>query len=153
MVGCEVRLAVEADLLGIERLHHPGLALTDDALTARQRATWAEMLATTNLSVYVATDADEAVVGTASLLVMPNLGYDCRPTAFIEAVVVAEAFRRKGVGTSIIARLVADARAGSCRKVQLVSHKRHRDDGASQFYEAVGFVAEADGFRLYVSTD
>lgn len=37
-------------------------------------------------------------VGVVSLQTMPNLGYDCRPSAFLEAMVVAEGHRRRGVG-------------------------------------------------------
>lgn len=47
-------------------------------------------------------------------------------------------------------RALNDARAASCRKVQLLSHKRHADDGAHQLYCSLGFTAEAEGFRLYL---
>ncbi len=108
------------------------------------------MLRTRNLYVRVADLG--GMVGTASMLVMPNLGYDCHPSAFIEAVVVAEPFRRRGVGTALLRELLAVAVDRSCRKVQLLSHKRHRDDGAFAFYESFGFMAEAEGFRLYLPT-
>jgi ribosomal protein S18 acetylase RimI-like enzyme len=104
------------------------------------------LLLTSNLTVYVG-DAGDGVVGTASLLVMPNLGYECHPTAFIEAVAVDPQHRRLRVGTAIVGRILADAAEKSCRKVQLLSHKRHADDGAFSFYRSLGFEAEAEGFR------
>jgi GNAT superfamily N-acetyltransferase len=88
-----------------------------------------------------------------ALLVMPNLGYDCRPTAFIEAMVVDESHRRRGVGRLLVERLLADAAAAGCHKVQLLTHKRHAHDGAHDFYRALGFTAEAEGFRLYLGRD
>jgi GNAT superfamily N-acetyltransferase len=128
----------------------PGL--DPSQVTARQSATWSRMLATDDLTLYVATDAggDGEVVGIVTLLVMPNLGYDCHPSAFIEAMVVAEPHRRRGVGRLLVERLLADAAAASCRKVQLLTHKRHAHDGAHAFYRALGFEAEAEGFRLYL---
>jgi GNAT superfamily N-acetyltransferase len=126
----------------------PGLA--PDQVTVRQRATWDRMLATDGLTVYVATGPGGDIVGIVSLLVMPNLGYDCHPSAFVEAMVVTEPHRRRGVGRLLVDRLLADAAAASCHKVQLLTHKRHATDGAHDFYRALGFEAEAEGFRLYL---
>ena len=119
-------------------------------ITARQRATWDRMMATEGLTVYVATTPSRDIVGIVTLLVMPNLGYDCHPSAFIEAMVVAEPHRRRGVGRLLVDRALAGAAAASCRKVQLLTHKRHATDGAHDFYQAMGFSAEAEGFRLYL---
>jgi len=102
--------------------------------------------------IYVAV-ADQEIVRTVSLLMMPNLDYGCHPTAFVEAMVVAEGHRRSGVGRRLMARVLDDARAVSCRRVQLLSHKWHADDGAHAFYRSLGFEPEAEGFRLYLDTD
>ena len=111
---------------------------------------WARMLATPDLTVYVAEGGGE-IVGTTSLLVLPNLTYDCRPTAFFEPMVVVEAHRRRGVGRLLVERVLDDARAAGCWKVQVISHKRHAEDGAYAFYESLGFEGEATGFRLYLA--
>jgi GNAT superfamily N-acetyltransferase len=102
------------------------------------------------VTVFVA-QRDGELIGTACLLMLPNLTYDCRPTAFIEAVVVRYAHRRKGVARAILGQALEDARAASCLKVQLLSHKRHSCDGAYDLYRSLGFEAEAEGFRLYLS--
>jgi GNAT superfamily N-acetyltransferase len=81
---------------------------------------------------------------------MPHLTYDSRPTAFVEPLVVAQAHRRRGVGRLLMHRLVDDARRARVHKVQILSHKRHADDGAHDFYRSLGFSAEAEGFRLYL---
>lgn len=148
-----VRPAAEGDLLGVARLVDQAPGLRANQVSARQRATWAHMLATGGLTVYVAEpESDGEVVGTATLLVVPNLGYDCRPSAFVEAMAVAEAHRRRGVGRRLVERLLADARTADCDKVQLLSHKRHAHDGAHAFYASLGFQPEAEGFRLYLAS-
>lgn len=43
-----------------------------------------------------------------------------------------------------------DAQMASCRKVQLLSHKRRADDGAHAFYRSLEFQPEAECFRLYL---
>jgi GNAT superfamily N-acetyltransferase len=144
-----VRKASAGDLLAVVRLYQRAPDLPADRLSGAQRAMWDRMLATSDLTVYVAETGQQAV-GTASLLVMPHITYDCHPTAFVEAMVVAAAHRRHGVGRMLLERLLEDARAASCRKVQLLTHKRHVADGAHDFYRSLGFVAEAEGFRLYL---
>ena len=144
-----VRPAGPDDLPGVLRVQYRDPDLGPGDVSERERATWDRMLATDGLTVYLATEGDD-VVGTVTLLVMPNLGYGCRPSAFVEAMVVAESHRRRGVGRALVERLLADAAAAGCHKVQLLTHKRHASDGAHHFYRALGFTAEAEGFRLYL---
>jgi GNAT superfamily N-acetyltransferase len=117
--------------------------------TDRQIAMWERIQATPDVTVFLAETGDEAV-GTACLSVLPNITYDCRPTAFIEAVVVKYAHRRRGVARSILRQVLRDAQWAGCHKVQLLTHKRHATDGAHDLYRSLGFVAEAEGYRLYV---
>ena len=144
-----VRRAEPRDLLDIVRLIDRAPRLNSADLTVTQRTTWDRMLRTPNLTIYVA-EAPEDVVGTASLLVMPHVTYGCRPTAFIEPMVVTQAHRRRGVGRMLMDRLLDDARKAGVRKVQLLSHKRHAEDGAHDFYRSLGFSAEAEGFLMYL---
>ena len=83
----------------------------------------------------------------------PNLGYGCRPSGFIEAMVVAASHRRRGVARQILRRVLTDAAAAGCHKIQLLAHKRHATDGAHDFYRSMGFEPEAEGFRLYLGGD
>ena len=78
------------------------------------------MLAVPGLSVYLA-ELDGHAVGTASAMLFPNITYDCHPTAIIEAVVVAHPYRRRGVATSLLQRLLLDMGTAGCNKVQLLS--------------------------------
>lgn len=149
---CTVRPAGEDDLLGVLRVMsraEEGLSLVVEAPSSLERSTWATVLATMNLTTYVA-EVGEELVGTASFLIMPNLGYECRPSGFVEAVVVASSHRRKGVAGAILSRVLADAKSAGCHKIQLLAHKRHASDGAHDFYRSMGFQSEAEGFRLYL---
>lgn len=115
-----------------------------------ERDTWAEMMETAGLTVYVA-EADDEVVATAAVMVMPNVTYGCAPTVFIEAVVVLPEHRRRGIARAMMQQILEDARASGCNKVQLLSHKRHAHDGAHRLYTSMGFEPEAEGFRLYLT--
>lgn len=150
-----VRPAVQEDLLGLLQLFSradEGLRAGVEFSSATEVSTWAAMLRTENLTTYVA-ESDGEVVGTALLLTMPNLGYGCRPSGFIEAMVVAASHRRLGVAQQILRRLLADADSAGCHKIQLLTHKRHAADGAHDFYRSMGFEPEAEGFRLYLGPD
>lgn len=107
-------------------------------------------MCTADLHIYVA-EVEDAVVGTAAAMLMPNVTYGCAPTAFIEAVVVLPSHRRRGIAKAMLQRILADARAAGCNKVQLLSHKRHASDGAHRLYITMGFEPEAEGFRLYLT--
>jgi GNAT superfamily N-acetyltransferase len=90
-----------------------------DEVSRVHRVAWERMMGTSDLSVYVAECGTEAV-GTAGMLVVPNLAYDCRPTAFIEPVVVKYRHRRRGVARALLNRALADARSLGCFKVQML---------------------------------
>jgi GNAT superfamily N-acetyltransferase len=110
---------------------------------------WKRIALSPDVTVYLA-ESDDRPVGTACLSILPNITYDCRPTAFIEAVVVRYEHRRRGVARLMLEHVLDTARRESCFKVQLLTHKRHATDGAHDLYRTLGFKAEAEGFRLYL---
>lgn len=87
------------------------------------------MMRTDDLTVYLAWRGEDAV-GTTALLVMAHITNACRPTAFIESMYVRDEHRRRGVARMMVERLLDDASSAGCHKVQLLTHKRHADDGA-----------------------
>lgn len=148
-MGYAVRMATGRDLLHVVRLIERKPHLNGDDLTPRHKAAWSRMTTTSDLTVYLAELAGEAV-GTTAMLLMPHVTYDCRPTAFVESMYVRDDHRRQGVARMMLRRLLDDARRAGCHKVQLLSHKRHSADGAHRLYRSAGFVDEAEGFRLYL---
>jgi GNAT superfamily N-acetyltransferase len=148
---CVVRTARPEDVLavlGVLAQREPGGQVPRTA-SDLEKNTWLQMMRADGLTVYLA-EIDGRAVGTATLLTVPNLTYGCAPTAFVEAVVVAHSFRRRGVATAIMRLILGEARAAGCNKVQLLSHKRHATDGAHRLYASLGFEPEAEGFRLYL---
>ena len=149
-----VRAAVTDDLLEVLQV----LSRADEGRrpwpsepTDNERAMWERMMSTADVTVYVA-EFDGHLIGTATFLVLPNVTYDCRPTGFIEAMVVRTDHRRRGVALMILNELLDEARRQGCHKIQLLSNKAHATDGAHDLYRAAGFVDEAEGFRLYLDS-
>lgn len=91
--------------------------------------------------------ADDEIVGTADLLLVPNLTHRGQPWAIVENVVVTRNLRRGGVGRALMRRLIDVARAAGCYKLQLHSGK-HRAE-AHEFYRSLGMDAIAEGFKIY----
>ncbi|MDQ3146872.1 MAG: GNAT family N-acetyltransferase [Actinomycetota bacterium] len=144
-----VRTARPDDLLAVLGVHVQQGNRLPGVVSEREQETWRYMMAAPNLTFYLA-EIDGEVIGTATAMMMPNVTYDCAPTAFVEAVVVVARHRRQGIAREMLQRVLADARAAGCNKVQLLSHKRHALDGAHRLYTGLGFEPEAEGFRLYL---
>src|SRR4051812_31949568 len=64
--------------------------------SSQQEAMWNRIARSPDVIAYLA-EFDGQPVGTACLSILPNLTYDCRPAAFVEAVVVRYDHRRRGV--------------------------------------------------------
>ena len=93
-------------------------------------------------------ELEHHVVGTADLLIVPNLTHGGAPWAVVENVVVGQQARRRGVGRALMDDLVRRCKDAGCYKVQLLSNKRRTH--AHAFYRSMGFEAIAEGFRLYL---
>jgi GNAT superfamily N-acetyltransferase len=149
--GFAVRTACPGDLLAVLGVHgrRDEHGRPPTVASKIESQTWGHMFSVPGLHVYLA-ELDGDAIGTASAMMFPNVTYGCHPTAIIEAVVVAYSFRRQGVATFLLERILEDARLAGCNKVQLLSHKRHSSDGAQKLYTSIGFEPEAEGFRLYL---
>jgi GNAT superfamily N-acetyltransferase len=90
------------------------------------------------MEVLVAADAHDKAVGMLSLSHRPQLRMKGR-MASIDELVVATSWRRRGVGRALIVRAVERARALSCKRLELTTH-RSRGDYVRSFYEACGFT-------------
>ncbi len=110
------------------------------------RPVLAAILADPNRTLVVAV-AGGQLVGTADLLVVPNLTHRGEPWAIVENVIVTDTAQRRGVGKALIGHLLESAREAGCFKVQLLSGK-HRVE-AHDFYRSMGLTAVAEGFKIY----
>lgn len=91
-------------------------------------------------------DEEGHVVGTVTLMIVPNLSYRGRPWAYVDNVAVDEASRSKGIGEALMRYTVEEARRAGCYKVTLTSNKRRAE--AHRFYRRLGFSASHEGFRI-----
>ena len=115
-----------------------------EASDGEQRA-FADVLADPRQRLLVA-ERGGAVVGSVTLIVVPNLTHDGKPYGIIENVVVREDARRGGVGAALMREAIAAAREAGCYKVTLTSNLRRTD--AHSFYEWLGFVTTQRTFRV-----
>ncbi|MFD6974880.1 GNAT family N-acetyltransferase [Streptomyces sp. NPDC059949] len=141
-----VRSAVEMDLSVLLALYSE-LNPDDPPLPeASADAIWAAISRQQGRTILVA-EAGGAVAGTADCIVMPNFTRGGRAILFVENVVVAGSFQRRGVGRQLMEAAVRLGESAGCYKVQLLA----ADDAyVHTFYEACGFKALAEGFRRYI---
>ena len=91
------------------------------------------------------------VVGTFALLIMDNIGHLGAPSAIIEAVAVAPAFQKMGIGRSMMNHAFDIAKQNGCYKVTLSAHLKRND--AHKFYESIGFEKHGYSYRLNISPE
>ena len=94
----------------------------------------------------IVAEIDESIVGMLQLTFIPYLTYIGSWRCLIEGVRVHPDYRGRGLGTTLVEWAIEAARKRQCRIVQLTSDKQRRD--ALRFYEALGFVASHEGFKL-----
>jgi len=142
-MAIDVRPATTGDLAAVRTLL--GHLHERPADVAWSSATWGRILGDPNRTILVAEDRGEFAVGTADVLVVPNLTHDGAAWALVDNVVVDPGWRRRGVGRALLRAAVRVADDAGCYKLQLTS-SNHRG-GAHSFYERLGFTATATGFR------
>ncbi len=151
MAKVAIRRASEGDLDALLRLYvqlSPGNAGTD---TARAEPALAQVLGTPGITLLVA-EREGAVVGTVTLVIVPNLTHNAQPWAQVENMVADASVRGSGVGRLLIEECLKLAGEAGCYKVQLQSGNQRTtaDNDAHGFYRHLGFEASSAGFRYYL---
>ena len=145
-----VRPATEADLprivelLGQLSLDTPHEQLATP-LPEQERRAFAEIAADPRQQLFVAEDQGR-IVGTACLIIVPNLSHRGKPYALVENVVVDETQHSAGYGELLMRHAIAQAQRAGCYKLALTSNKQRPD--AHRFYQRLGFRATSEGFRI-----
>ena len=91
-------------------------------------------------------DRDGRVIGVLQLSFIPGLTRRGMWRGQIEGVRVATSARQGGVGRAMLEWAIEQCRKRGCGLVQLTSDKRR--SGAHGFYEALGFRATHEGYKL-----
>jgi GNAT superfamily N-acetyltransferase len=147
-VTLEIRRARPSDLPELVALLQQ-LSLDEPREDARAPASYEaafrDIEADLRQTLLVAED-DGSIIGTAVIIVLPNLSHVGRPYAVVEDVVVDSARRGQGLGETLMRRAIDMAREAGCYKLVLTSNRRRAD--AHRFYERLGFTASHIGFRM-----
>lgn len=142
-----IRPAVESDLAQLlelyAELHRADPPIPLDAA----RGIWRQIDAQAGRTILVAV-VEARVAGTVDCAVLPNLTRGGRPFVLVENVVVSATCRRSGIGARLLDAVAILARSAGCYKIQLMTGSVRT--GAHPFYEAQGFQAIAQGYRLYL---
>lgn len=102
-------------------------------------AVFDQILTTNGLHLFVL-EADNAIVATTYLNVIPNITRSASPYAVIENVVVEERLRGHGFGKQVMAGTLQAAWDAGCYKIMLLTGSRAPATHA--FYRACGFSGD-----------
>lgn len=127
------------DFLGRTR-EDPSLPLRREYLDA-----FDEMAKDANQTMVVM-ELDGAVIGCLQITVIPGLTLMGARRGQIEGVHIASAHRGMGLGHRLLRWAIEECRRRGCGLVQLTSDKRRAE--AHLFYEALGFRATHEGYKL-----
>src|SRR5688572_11185596 len=94
-------------------LHREDAPLPDDATLA---VVWEAILGDPKLQCFVA-ERDGQLVGSCTLITIPNLTRGARPYGLIENVVTHADYRRHGIGTRLLHTALRHAWECNCYKV------------------------------------
>lgn len=114
-------------------------------LDPRYRQAFAAIDADPNNELVVL-EIDGRLAGMMQLTFIPYLTHTGSWRCLVEGVRVARDFRGQGLGTRLLEHAIGRARERDCSLVQLTSDKQRPD--ALRFYEALGFRATHEGFKL-----
>lgn len=141
-----IRRAGRNDLgrvLALYRLLDGPYAATERAVT--EEAAWQTLQSGPGQHLLVA-EADGRIAGTATVIVVPNIGHGGKPWAAVENVVVAEEYRGRGVGVRLMAAAGDLSREAGCYKLVLTSNLTR--EAAHAFYRRLGWRQTHAGFSL-----
>lgn len=147
-----VRTALASDLESLLSLYiqlSPANAATQPLVAA---PTLDHILRSENVSLLVA-DAGDALLGTVTLVIVPNLTHNALPWAQVENMVVDGRARARGVGRLLMEECLRLASVAGCYKVQLQSGNERSEppNDAHGFYRHLGFQPSSVGFRRYLT--
>ena len=150
--GISIREARKSDVARLVELMK-ALTITTSSVEAHGASTLAEyekvfeQIENDPNHKLIVAEVDGSVVGSADLVIVPNLSHRGLPWAVMENVIVEEKIRRKGIAGAMVQYLVDLARENGCYKIGLSSSKER--PAAHSFYESLGFKQYGLGYRIY----
>jgi GNAT superfamily N-acetyltransferase len=144
-VSFSIRQALPSDLDGLLILYAQ-LNPSDPPLTDEVAAPiFADILARAGMLVLVAVSGEQ-IVGSVTLVVLPNLTRGGAPYALAENVVTHDQYRRQGIGKALLAKAARLAEAAGCYKLMLMTSRP--EPHVRDFYTGCGFSQNKVGFQM-----
>jgi GNAT superfamily N-acetyltransferase len=116
--------------------------------TVTEEEAWRTLAGDHRQYLMVAEDGGR-VVGTATIIIIANIGHGGKPWAAVENVVVDEEYRGRSVGTRLMIAVGDIARRLGCYKLVLSSNATRVE--AHEFYRRLGWRQTHAGFSLEVN--
>jgi|SRR5690242_19545796 ribosomal protein S18 acetylase RimI-like enzyme len=98
-----------------------------------------------NIELVVAEEGGR-IVGCLQLCILPGLSSQGASRGLIEDVRVASDRRSRGIGEQLVHWALGEAKARSCKLVELLTHHTRVD--AQRFYERLGFARSHVGMTI-----
>ncbi len=143
MSDLRLRLACPDDLPGIVTLYRQLSPYSPELSPEVAQTTWDALLADTKIHICVAERGE--LLGTVTLVIVPNLMQGGRPYGLIENVVTREDVRGQGIGTSLMTYVMARARTLNAYKVMLVTGRQAPE--VHHLYRRSGLKSDAVAYR------
>ena len=93
-----------------------------------------------DIKYFIAKDGDK-VIASCYICIIPNLTRGGKSIGFIENVITAVNYRRKGIGKTVVENAIKHARESNCYKVLGQSSNKRAD--IHPFYKSLGFDSES----------
>lgn len=133
-----IREARPEDLEGLRRLYAQ-LNPEDPTLEgSRYTSALNKILCSENLYLFVGT-ADDRIIATCYLNIIPNLSRNASPYGIIENVVIDIEVRNRGYGKALLKHALEYSWSHQCYKVMLQTGSKRKS--THRFYESCGFKA------------
>jgi ribosomal protein S18 acetylase RimI-like enzyme len=142
-----LREAIADDLPAVLALYaQPGMNDSGVIDIDQAQVIFAQFARYPSYRLWVACDAQGAVIGSFALLVMHNLAHMGSPAAVVEDVVVHPQHRSQGIGRQMMEHARTLAREAGCYKLALSSNQQRTR--AHAFYESLGFERHGISFVI-----
>jgi GNAT superfamily N-acetyltransferase len=146
MPALTIREATEADLPAILALYTTaGIGDHESFTPAEAAAQLAAFRQYPSYRLFVAI-ADNTIIGTYELLIMPNMAKRGKPSGIVEDVAVDPAHQGQGIGRALMHHALDQCRRAGCYKLVLSSNAKRED--AHRFYESLGFQRHGYSFLM-----
>jgi ribosomal protein S18 acetylase RimI-like enzyme len=131
----EYGILMENELLPLLELYQQ-LNPTDDIMSEKTAKDVWDAIKTQNIKYFVAKENGK-IISSCYICIISNLTRGGKSIGYIENVITDTAYRRMGIGKTVVENAIEYAKDQNCYKVLLQSGNKRTE--AHRFYESIGF--------------